>query len=44
MRRDTGRAGGCGRIPGVTTDSATAMLYAQALQTTAADPSRCTVP
>lgn len=36
--------GGCGRIPEVTTDSATTTLYAQALQSTAADPSRCVVP
>ncbi|MFE4055610.1 hypothetical protein ACFXP3_04740 [Streptomyces sp. NPDC059096] len=28
----------------MTTDTATAALYAQALQSTAADPSRCTVP
>ncbi|MFJ6661568.1 hypothetical protein ACIQNG_35245 [Streptomyces sp. NPDC091377] len=28
----------------MSTDSATAALYAQALQSTAADPSRCTVP
>ncbi|MFE5669099.1 hypothetical protein ACFQ7W_34910 [Streptomyces niveus] len=28
----------------MTTDSATAALYAQALQSTAADPSHCTVP
>ena len=28
----------------MTTDSAAAALYAQALQSTAADPSRCTMP
>jgi hypothetical protein len=39
-----GRAGECGRIAGVTTDSATTTLYARALQSNAADPGRCIVP
>ncbi|WP_069767185.1 hypothetical protein [Streptomyces sp. LUP30] len=36
------RTHGCGTIPGAATDDAA--LYAEALPSTAADPSLCTVP